>query len=232
MIVTAPAVSTDNNYNGLNAADVAVTNNIPARDLARNTVSTAKEINAASSFRNYPDAVSSNDPDYYEFTLGAQNDFNLSVSGVNQDVKIELLDSSQNVISTAQDSGTGSKSINRILENGTYNVRVSSVNSVETPYNLNLSVIPRLQGVTTTGYEGLAFTALQPVTTPQNNSGSSNNLINNNLSSTRFENYFLSSVLSSRIGGNNNDLEYFVVLTPAATTPIPSISAMPVYPVN
>lgn len=176
-----------------------------------NTASTAKEINAASSFRNYPDAVSSNDPDYYEFTLGAKNDFNLSVNGVNQDVKIELLDSSQNVISTAQDSGPASKSINRLLEHGTYSVRVSSVNSVESPYNLNLSVIPRLQGVTTTGYEGRAFTASQPVATPQNNSGSSNNLINNNLSITRFQNNFLSSVLSSRIsriGGNNNETGY------------------------
>ncbi|WP_333226520.1 S8 family serine peptidase, partial [Microcoleus sp. BR0-C5] len=220
-IFTAPAVSTDNNYSGLNAADVAVTNNIPARDLAENTASTAKEINAASSFRNYPDAVSTNDPDYYEFTLGAENDFNLSVNGVNQDVKIELLDSSQNVISTAQDSGIASKSINRVLEHGTYKVRVSSVNSVETPYNLNLSVIPRLQGVTTTGYEGPAFTASQPVASPQNNSGSSNNLINNNLSSTRFENSFISSVLSSRIGGNNNNLEYFGSFDASGNDPYP-----------
>jgi hypothetical protein len=196
-IVTAPAVSTDNNYNGLNAADVAVTNNLLARDLAGNTPSTALEINAASNFRNYTDAVSSNDPDYYKFTLGAKNDFNLSVTGFNQEIKIELLDSSQNVISTAQNSGPASKSINRLLEHGTYTVRVSSVNSVESPYNLNLSVIPRLQGVTTTGYEGSAFTASQPVATPQNNSGSSNNLINKNLSISRFENSFLSSVLSS-----------------------------------
>ncbi|MEG4630834.1 SBBP repeat-containing protein [Microcoleus sp. AR_TQ3_B6] len=210
-IVTAPAVSTDNNYNGLNAADVAVTNNLLARDLAGNTASTAREINAASSFRNYSDTVSSNDPDYYKFTLGSKNDFNLSVNGFNQELKIELLDSSQNVISTAQNSGPASKSINRLLEHGTYTVRVSSVNSVESPYNLNLSVIPRLQGVTTTGYEGSAYTDSQPVATPQNNSGSSNNLINNNLSITRFENSFLSSVLSSRIspiGGNNNQTAY------------------------
>jgi len=204
-IVTAPAVSTDNNYNGLNAADVAVTNNLLAKDLAGNTASKALEINAASNFRTYIDAVSSNDPDYYKFTLGAKNDFNLSVTGFNQEIKIELLDSSQNVISTAQNSGPASKSINRLLEHGTYTVRVSSLNSVESPYNLNLSVIPRLQGVTTTGYEGPALTDSQPVATPPNNSGSSNNLINNNLSTARIENYFLSSVLSSRIGGNNND---------------------------
>jgi hypothetical protein len=85
----------------------------------------------------------------------------LSVNAFNQEVKIELLDSRQNVISTAQNAEFTSKSINRILEHGTYSVRVSSVNSVESPYYLHLSFIPRLQGVTTTGYNGAVRSQLR-----------------------------------------------------------------------
>jgi hypothetical protein len=209
-IVTSPAVSTDNRFNGLNASDVAVTNNdndsnIPAQDLAGNTSATARTINASSALRNYSDSVSSNDPDYYKFTIGADNDFNLAVSGFTGDINLELLDSNQNVISTAISSGAGSKLINRLLEHGTYSIRVSSVNSAETPYNLNLSAVPRLAGVTTTGYEGPA------VTNPQSNSPSSsilrginNNLLTNNLSTSLIDSNFLDSVLFSGVGGNSN----------------------------
>ncbi|XZN92083.1 MAG: SBBP repeat-containing protein [Microcoleus sp.] len=177
-IVTSPAVSSDNRFNGLNAADVAVTNNdndnkIPAQDLAGNSVSKSRAINAASDTKNYSDSVSSNDPDYYKFTLGADNDLNLSISGFKGDVNLELLDRDQNVISTAQNSANASKLINRVLAHGTYSIRVSSVNSAETPYNLNLSAVPRLAGVTTRGYEEAA------VTNPLSNSISGNSSIYN-----------------------------------------------------
>ncbi|MEG4307513.1 S8 family serine peptidase, partial [Microcoleus sp. D3_18a_C4] len=220
-IVTSPAVSTDNRFNGLNASDVAVTNNdndsnIPAQDLAGNTSAKARTINASSDLRNYSDSVSSNDPDYYKFTIGASNDFNLSVSGFTGDINLELLDSNQNVISTAQSSGAGSKLINRILEHGTYSIRVSSVNSAQTPYNLNLSAVPRLAGVTTTGYEGPA------VTNPQSNSPSSrilrginNNLLTNNLSSSLIDSNFLDSVLFSGVGGNSNASSFVNNFLPA-----------------
>ena len=220
-IVTSPAVSTDNRFNGLNASDVAVTNNdndsnIPAQDLAGNTSATARTINASSDLRNYSDSVSSNDPDYYKFTIGADNDFNLSVSGFTGDINLELLDSNQNVISTAISSGAGSKLINRILEHGTYSIRFSSVNSAETPYNLNLSAVPRLAGVTTTGYEGPA------VTNPQSNSPSSsilrginNNLLTNNLSTSLIDSNFLDSVLFSGVGGNSNASSFVNNFLPA-----------------
>ncbi|MEG4078668.1 SBBP repeat-containing protein [Microcoleus sp. Pol8_D6] len=220
-IVTSPAVSTDNKFNGLNASDVAVTNNdndsnIPAQDLAGNTSAKARTINASSALRNYSDSVSSNDPDYYKFTIGADNDFNLSVSGFTGDINLELLDSNQNVISTAISSGAGSKLINRLLEHGTYSIRVSSVNSAETPYNLNLSVVPRLAGVTTTGYEGPA------VTNPQSNSPSSsilsginNNLVTNNLSTSLIDSNFLDSVLFSGVGGNSNASSFVNNFLPA-----------------
>ncbi|MEG3944189.1 S8 family serine peptidase, partial [Microcoleus sp. w2-18aC4] len=220
-IVTSPAVSTDNRFNGLNASDVAVTNNdndsnIPAQDLAGNTSATARTINASSALRNYSDSVSSNEPDYYKFTIGADNDFNLAVSGFTGDINLELLDSNQNVISTAISSGAGSKLINRILAHGTYSIRVSSVNSAQTPYNLNLSAVPRLAGVTTTGYEGPA------VTNPQSNSPSSsilrginNNLLTNNLSTSLIDSNFLDSVLFSGVGGNSNASSFVNNFLPA-----------------
>jgi len=220
-IVTSPAVSTDNRFNGLNASDVAVTNNdndsnIPAQDLAGNTSATARVLNVSSDLRNYSDSVSSNDPDYYKFTIGADNDFNLAVSRFTGDINLELLDSNQNVISTAISSGAGSKLINRLLEHGTYSIRVSSVNSAETPYNLNLSAVPRLAGVTTTGYEGPA------VTNPQSNSPSSsilrginNNLLTNNLSTSLIDSNFLDSVLFSGVGGNSNASSFVNNFLPA-----------------
>ncbi|NJK66383.1 MAG: hypothetical protein HC941_07485 [Microcoleus sp. SU_5_3] len=210
-IVTSPAVSSDNRFNGLNAADVAVTNNdndssIPAEDLAKNTASTARRITATSALKNYTDSTSSSDPDYYKFTIGADNDLNLSVSGFTGDINLELLDSAENVISTATSSGAGSKSINRLLEHGTYGIRVSSVNSAQTLYNLNLSAVPRLAGVTTTGYYQ------DPKTNPHPNSPVSqvtrdinNALANNNLSNVRLDSNFLNSVLFDAFGGNSND---------------------------
>jgi hypothetical protein len=118
---------------------------IPANNLAR-------KIAITSSNKIYRDAVSSNNiDDVYKFSLGASNDFSLSLDGLQADVKVELLDSSGKTIASSNNLGTASESINRILEHGTYLVRVSSPSGAGTPYNLNLSAIPRLQGITTTG---------------------------------------------------------------------------------
>jgi Ca2+-binding RTX toxin-like protein len=116
---------------------------IPANNVARKIV-----LNSRS--QNYIDSIGSNNrDDVYKFSLGASNNFNLSLGGINADVKVELLDSRDNIIASSNNPGTASESINRILEHGTYFVRVSSPNGADTPYNLNLSAIPRLQGITT-----------------------------------------------------------------------------------
>ncbi|MCU0545457.1 MAG: S8 family serine peptidase, partial [Oscillatoriaceae cyanobacterium Prado104] len=124
---------------------------IPANNLAR-------KIAITSSNKIYRDAVSSNNiDDVYKFSLGASNDFSLSLDGLQADVKVELLDSSGKTIASSNNIGTASESINRTLEHGTYLVRVSSPNGAGTPYNLNLSAIPRLQGITTTGSDAPVF---------------------------------------------------------------------------
>ena len=127
---------------------------IPADNLARKIV-------VGSSTGSYSDAISSsnNIDDFYKFSLGARNDFNLSLGGMNADAKVELLDSRGNTIATSNNLGSASESINRTLEHGTYYVRVSSANGGDTPYNLNLSVVPRLQGITTTGSDARVYKA-------------------------------------------------------------------------
>ena len=228
-IVTAPAVSNDSKYSGLNAADVSLinldnrTNTAAPKDYAGNTASTASDINATSALRTYSDSVSSADEDFYKFTIGAKNDFSLSVNGFNSDVKIELLDSSLNVISTAQDSGNSSKSINRLLEHGTYRVRVSSVNGAETPYNLNLSAAPRLSGVTTTGYPVSSSTPL-----PLNsNSGNSSNTSNPNQSTFLINNNFVAAPNLTNLNSPTNSVTTF---NPNVTTSL--INNNPIAPAN
>jgi hypothetical protein len=228
-IVTEPAVSNDSKYSGLNAADVSLinldnkTNTAAPKDYAGNTASTASDINATSALRTYSDSVSSADEDFYKFTIGAKNDFSLSVNGFNSDVKVELLDSSLNVISTAQDSGNSSKSINRLLEHGTYRVRVSSVNGAETPYNLNLSAAPRLSGVTTTGYPVSSSTPL-----PLNsNSGNSSNTSNSNQSTFLINNNFVAAPNLTNLNSPTNSVTAF---NPNVTTSL--INNNPIAPAN
>jgi Ca2+-binding RTX toxin-like protein len=127
---------------------------IPANNLL------ARKISINSSGQNYIDSIGSNNiDDVYKFSLGASNNFSLSLGGMNADVKVELLDSRGNTIASSNNLGTASESINRTLEHGTYLVRVSSPNGAGTPYNLNLSAIPRLQGITTTGSDAPVFKA-------------------------------------------------------------------------
>ncbi|MEG5059221.1 SBBP repeat-containing protein [Microcoleus sp. A2-C5] len=230
-IITAPAISNDSNYSGLNAADVAVTNldnqtNTAApKDDAGNTANTASDINATTVLRTYKDSVSSADEDFYKFTIGAKHDFSLLVNEFTSDVKVELLDSSLNVISTAQNSaGNSAKSINRILENGTYRVRVSSVNGAETPYNLNISAVPRLSGVTTTGYQVLSSTASPSNSNTTNSSNSSNP---NSFTFLSNNNFLAATPNLTNLNSTNNSVTTF---NPNATSSL--INNNPIAPAN
>ncbi|WP_293369624.1 SBBP repeat-containing protein [Microcoleus sp. CAWBG556] len=229
-IITAPAISNDSNYSGLNAADVAVTNldnktNTAApKDDAGNSASTASDINVTSALKTHSDSVSSADEDFYKFTIGAKNDFSLSVNGFTSDVKVELLDSSLNVISTAQNSGNSSKSINRLLEYGTYRIRVASVNGAETPYNLNLSAVPRLSGVTTTGYQ---VTSSTPTPLSSNTTNSSNSSNPNSFNFLSNNNFLAATPNLTNVNSNNNLVSTF---KPATTSLL--INNNPIAPAN
>ncbi|MGB3240902.1 MAG: S8 family serine peptidase, partial [Geitlerinemataceae cyanobacterium] len=115
-----------------------------------NTPETAYSLPVSSTTLMYSEQVSGADTDdYYVFTLGADNSITLSLEEATGDANISLLDSNQ----TAIGSSPNTDAISAPLEAGTYYIRVESADAAETDYKLNLSVTPRLAGITTTDSE-------------------------------------------------------------------------------
>ncbi len=129
---------------------------VDPEDLAGNTIDKARIVGVASAGKSYQGWVGGTDTDdYYTFALGATNDFRLSLDGLRGDANVELLDTNGNIIQNSANSGTAAESINTTLSPGAYSVRVRPFGNISTPYNLELSATPRLEGVTTTGSEEL-----------------------------------------------------------------------------
>lgn len=117
-----------------------------------NTPEDAYRLDVSSIAIAYNEQVSSTDTDdYYIFSLGADNSISLSLDILSGNAQIELLYENQTVIGSSQDSGSIGNSIAAPLSAGTYYIRVQWSDVVTTDYNLNLSVTPRLGGITTTG---------------------------------------------------------------------------------
>lgn len=131
---------------------------VDAEDLAGNTIDENRKVNVASNGKTYQGWVGSNDTDdYHAFSLGATNEFELSLDGLSNDANVELLDKEGNVILSSANSGTKAESISTTLSTGNYRVRVSSADEFGTPYNMKLSVNPSLEGITTTGSDSQTF---------------------------------------------------------------------------
>ncbi|NEO90684.1 MAG: S8 family serine peptidase [Moorea sp. SIO3G5] len=128
-----------------------------SNDIVGNTFSEARNVSVASNGKTYEGWVGNNDSaDYYAFSLGATNDFELNLTDLDADVSVELLDTNGTVIENYQSSSTGEISIDRELGAGAYRVRVSTSSDEGTDYDLNLAVTPKIQTVsgvtiTTTG---------------------------------------------------------------------------------
>jgi streptogramin lyase len=113
---------------------------------AGNTPDQATRVNVASNGKTYQGWVDSTDPDdFYSFSLGARNDFSLSLDGLSADANVQLLDINGNVILSSTNAGTAAESINSTLEAGAYRIHVTSADTIGTTFNLNLSVTPLLQ---------------------------------------------------------------------------------------
>ncbi|MFB2836579.1 Calx-beta domain-containing protein [Floridanema evergladense] len=146
-------------------------------DNAGNTLSTARQILLNSEGRTYSGQVGGTDTnDYYRFSLGASNNFNLSLNGLTADVNVQLLDSSGAIIQSSTNSGTAAESISRTLDTGTYYIGISPVKNANSPYNLNVSITSLISGITTTGSEAPIFISDAPISitnspiiTPQSN---------------------------------------------------------------
>ncbi|MCT7952936.1 S8 family serine peptidase [Ancylothrix sp. C2] len=162
-IITAAALSSDANYAGFDAADVAVTNqdnDTPAPDLAGNSTSLASQISVASSTKIYEDSVDSADTDdYYKFSLGASTNVTLSLEGLTADANVEIIDSKGQVIASSTASGATAELITENLEHGSYYVRVSSVAGAGTLYKLNVSAQSNVPGTTITASDAPVYLA-------------------------------------------------------------------------
>lgn len=118
------------------------------------TLGQAYNVNTLNGTRIFSGHVSNLDPrpwtfdwprdmnDYYRFSLGATSNFNLSLTGLNGDADVVLLDSNGAGVHFSNASGTASESISRRLNAGDYYVRVYPFGPVSTDYTLSLSAAP------------------------------------------------------------------------------------------
>ncbi len=124
---------------------------ISATTVLSNQLSQARDLGVLSSTQTIADSVSNARPDnLYRFTLPANNDFQLTVSGFSADVDVAVIkdingDNSidfTDIIASAKESGLSPESIDlKNLAPGTYFVRVYQ-NQGNTNFTLNLSATP------------------------------------------------------------------------------------------
>jgi subtilisin family serine protease len=106
-----------------------------------NTLAAARDLGELSrSFRTRPDDVGNTDPiDYYRFELRESTTLSLSLTGLQGDVDVSLLDIEGTEITYSINAGTASEFINQVLNPGTYYVEVyRAFTSVNSSYNLRL----------------------------------------------------------------------------------------------
>jgi len=115
------------------------------------TLETATDVALASTDTTYTSQVGGENPSgYLEFSVGATNEFNLSISDLSADANVQIIDiQSGEVILSSTNAGIADESISGQLETGTYGIRIFSADGASTDYNLEVSVTPQLSGITT-----------------------------------------------------------------------------------
>lgn len=131
---------------------------VDPEDLAGNTIDQARGVQVSSFGKTYRGWVGSLDPvDYHSFSLGASNEFNLSLDGLSGNADIELLDSEGNILLSSSNPGILPETLNTTLDSGAYHFRVLPVGGISTTYSLELTVNPLIDGITTTGSDSLLY---------------------------------------------------------------------------
>ncbi|ACB54144.1 putative peptidase [Crocosphaera subtropica ATCC 51142] len=123
-------------------------------DLAGNTPDEARKTFASTAgkvYRGYLDGMDTED--YHAFSLGMSNEFTFTLDGLRGDANVEVLDLDGNIVHSSSNSGTLAESVSGTIDAGAYRLRVFSVDGTSTAYQLNLSVTPTIEGITTTGSE-------------------------------------------------------------------------------
>lgn len=106
---------------------------------AGNTLSSALDIGVLNSSQTFNDFVGSSDNnDYYRFTLSTAANFNLSLTGLSSDADVQLLNSSGGVLASSEAGSTISEAIRQVLAAGSYYIRVFPYTG-STNYTLTLS---------------------------------------------------------------------------------------------
>ncbi|HBQ98180.1 MAG TPA: hypothetical protein DD761_06585 [Cyanobacteria bacterium UBA11691] len=112
-----------------------------------NTLETASSISLASTTRTFSQSVGGSDvADYYKFSLGATNTFELSLTGLTALATVDVLDEEGNVVLNGQLANNTSV-ISGELPGGAYRLRITS--DAPTNYLLNTRIAPQLPGITT-----------------------------------------------------------------------------------
>lgn len=109
-------------------------------DGAGNSLSEARELGLLGETQSFFDFVGTGDStDFYRFTVKEDRNFDLSLTGLSEDIDVQLLDANGNVLGFSEAPGTNSESLAGILTAGTYFVQVYPFLSASSEYTLQLS---------------------------------------------------------------------------------------------
>lgn len=115
-----------------------------------NTFSTARAIELNPNSQNFTGTVNPLDPlNYYSFTLSGSSSINVSLSELNANADVELLNSNGEVLQTSAQLGTNSESLLTTLEAGSYYIKVYVDAGTTTDYELSLSAISSTEATST-----------------------------------------------------------------------------------
>lgn len=112
-------------------------------DTAGETLDTARDLGNLTSSTGVDEYVGRSDPaDIYRFTIDERLTVGATLTPFSAGAEISLLDASGNVLTGTSGSGTEARSLQRVLDPGTYFVRTTPVPGGNTRYNLTLNAGP------------------------------------------------------------------------------------------
>ncbi|WP_179198251.1 VCBS repeat-containing protein, partial [Nostoc sp. T09] len=111
-------------------------------DNAGNTLSTALNLNFSSNSQTFSDWIGVDDTnDYYRLNISGRSSLNLALTNLSANLNIDLLNSSGGLIARSENANSIAESINRILDVGSYYLRVyQGTNNASTNYSLTVAV--------------------------------------------------------------------------------------------
>jgi ELWxxDGT repeat protein/VCBS repeat-containing protein len=115
-------------------------------DTAGNSLATATPLKLLSTAQSYSDLVTPAANDFYRFSLANRSSFNLSLTGLDADANVALLDSAGRLVNIngvgqlSNNQGRFSESINTTLNPGVYYIQVApGINTPTANYTLNVA---------------------------------------------------------------------------------------------